>query len=92
MDALRKMSLDPANHLARRVPAMRGKGRVQVGVDADLVVFDPATVIDRATYREPLLPPVGIDMVIVGGVPIVRNGVIQDSVFPGKPIRGATVN
>ena len=82
------MSLDPAEHLARRVPAMRRKGRVQVGADADVVIFDPATVIDRATYREPLLPPIGIETVLVRGVPVVQDGVIQDNVSPGEPIRG----
>lgn len=87
MDALRKMSLDPANHLARRVPAMRHKGRVQVGADADLVIFDPATVIDRATYSEPLLPPSGIEAVLVRGVSVVRNGAMQEYVFPGQPLR-----
>lgn len=88
MDALRKMSLAPAQHLERRVPAMRRKGRVQIGADADLVVFDPATVIDRATYREPTLPPTGIEHVFVRGVPVVRDGAIQDGVLPGQPIRG----
>ena len=88
IDALRKMSLDPADHLARRVPAMRRKGRVQVGADADLVVFDPEVVIDRATYREPLLPPVGIEVVLVAGIPVVRRGVVQEGVHPGQPIRG----
>ncbi len=88
MDAVRKMSLAPAEHLAKRVPGMANKGRVQVGADADLVVFDPDTVIDNATYKECLLRPTGIDFVLVMGVPVVRDGVIQDDVFPGRAIRG----
>ncbi len=55
-EAIRKMSLAPAQHLERRVPMMRNKGRIRFGAHADLVVFDPATVIDRATYRESTLP------------------------------------
>jgi cytosine/adenosine deaminase-related metal-dependent hydrolase len=87
MEAIRKMSLAPARHLEQRVPGMHNKGRIRVGADADLVVFDPATVIDRATYRESTLPPAGIEAVFVGGVPVVRAGTVQDGVFPGRPIR-----
>ena len=87
MEALRKTSLAPARHLEQRVPSMRRKGRIRVGADADVVIFDPATVIDRATYRESTLPPKGIEAVLVGGVPVVLKGVIQEDVFPGRAIR-----
>src|SRR6266487_193250 len=65
MDAIRKMTLLPAQRLEARVPAMRQKGRLRVGADADITIFDPVTVLDRATYREPSLAPVGIQHVIV---------------------------
>jgi N-acyl-D-aspartate/D-glutamate deacylase len=87
MDALRKMTLMPAQRLEPRVPAMRQKGRFQIGMDADITIFDPATVIDRATYREPSLAPVGIRQVIVNGVPVVVNGQAVEGVAPGKAVR-----
>src|SRR5437016_10336372 len=90
MDALRKMTLMPAQRLEPRVPAMRQKGRLRVGADADITIFDPATVLDRSTYREPSLSPVGIQHVIVNGVAVVANGQAVEGVAPGKAVRGAT--
>jgi N-acyl-D-aspartate/D-glutamate deacylase len=87
MDALRKMTLMPAQRLEARVPAMRQKGRLRVGADADITIFDAAHVVDRSTYREPSLPPVGIQHVIVNGVSVVANGRAVESAAPGKAVR-----
>jgi dihydroorotase len=87
MDAIRKMTLMPARRLERRVPALRQKGRLRVGADADITIFDPATVLDRSTYREPSLAPVGIQHVVVNGVPVVTNGRAVEGVAPGRAVR-----
>ena len=87
MDALRKIALMPAQRLESLAPAFKKKGRASVGADADLMLFDPDRVIDRATYREPTLPPEGMHHVLVNGVPVVRNGTVQESVSPGRGIR-----
>lgn len=87
MQAVEKLSLMPARRLEERVPAMRNKGRVRVGADADLVVFDAAKVRDRATYEQPDLPSEGIRDVLVGGVFVVRDGALQGGVLPGKAVR-----
>ena len=89
MGALRKMALAPAQRMEKHAPMFGAKGRVQVGADADLVVFDPALVIDRSTYREPTLPPDGIRDVLVNGVPVVRDGRLQEGVRPGHGVRAA---
>lgn len=87
MDAITKMTLMPAQRLESRVPAMRRKGRLSVGADADITIFDAATVMDRSTYGEPSLPPVGIQHVIVNGVSVVANGRAVEGVAPGKAVR-----
>jgi dihydroorotase len=87
MEALRKMTIDPARRLERRVPAMVKKGRLQVGADADIVIFDPDRIRDNATYAEPSLPPDGIRYVLVNGVPVVTNGSVLFGRKPGRAVR-----
>ena len=86
MDALRRMTLFPAKRLEARVPAMKQKGRVRVGGDADLTIFDPATVLDRATYEDASIPSAGIPFVIVNGQVVVDAGQVA-SARPGRGIR-----
>ncbi|MBS0362346.1 MAG: amidohydrolase family protein, partial [Proteobacteria bacterium] len=86
MDALGKMTLLPARRLEQISPAMRRKGRVQVGADADLTLFDPGKVIDRATYGHPILTSAGIPYVLVAGTPVVDRGEIVKDAFPGKGV------
>ena len=87
MAALAKMTIFPARRLEGHVPAMRHKGRLAIGADADLTVFDPATVIDRATYTAPTTPSAGIPHVIVNGEFVVRDGAIVKGAAPGRAIR-----
>lgn len=82
MDALRKMSFLPAQLLN-----MRNKGRLQVGADADITVFDPDHVIDKATFERPAEYSEGIPYVMVNGVWVVKNGEIQPGVHPGRGLR-----
>lgn len=86
MEALAKMTVLPARRL-EHVPAMRSKGKIAVGTDADITVFNPATVGDRATFQMPATPSVGIPHVIVNGVLVVRDGNLVEGAMPGRPIR-----
>ena len=82
MDALRKMTVMPADRLG-----MPSKGRIAVGADADITVFDPARVIDRATFDKPAQYSEGIRYVMVDGTLVVKNGEFVDGVMPGKAVR-----
>jgi N-acyl-D-aspartate/D-glutamate deacylase len=85
-EAIRKSALMPAQVLETWAPAFRTKGRLSEGMDADVIVFDPATVIDRATYENPGAYAEGFRHVLVAGVPVVKDGALVDGVFPGKGI------
>ena len=87
MTALAKMTVEPARRLEGFAPAMRRKGRLQKGADADIVVFDPETIIDQATYALPARRSAGIQHVLVGGTFVVRDGEPVAGVFPGQAIR-----
>ncbi len=87
MEAIRKSSLMPAQRLEAMSLAMRQKGRVKIGADADLSVFDPNTVIDKATYEKPAQYSEGFRYVLVSGAFVVREGKLQSGVHPGQGIR-----
>ena len=89
MTAIRKMTLMPARRLETRLPEMRDRGRIRVGALADIVMFDAAAVIDRATYENAALASEGIRYVLVNGTPVVRDGAVVDGVSPGRPLRAA---
>jgi N-acyl-D-aspartate/D-glutamate deacylase len=86
-DAIAKMTLMPARRLEARVESMRRKGRIRIGADADITIFDASRVIDRSTYEKPALTAEGVRHVLVGGTPVVRDGALVEGVLPGAPIR-----
>jgi N-acyl-D-aspartate/D-glutamate deacylase len=90
MTALKKMTLMPAQRLEKRAPMFKDKGRIRVGADADITVFDADRIIDKATYEEPLRYSEGIQFVLVNGVAVVKDGQLVDGVFPGRAARAST--
>ena len=87
MTALRKMTLMPAQRLEKRAPVFKDKGRIRVGADADITILDPARVIDKATFDEPLQYSEGIPFVLVNGIAVVKNGELVEGVSPGHAVR-----
>jgi dihydroorotase len=91
VDALTKMTLMPAQRLERRVPAMKNKGRIRVGADADLTIFDPRLITDKSTFQEPAQYAGGIRFVLVNGIVIVKEGQLEN-VYPGRAVRALRSN
>jgi dihydroorotase len=87
MTALRKMTIMPAQRLERRAPMFKDKGRIREGADADITVFDPQRILDKATFEDPLQYSKGIQFVLVNGVSVVLNGKLVEGVFPGRAAR-----
>ena len=88
MDALGKMTIMPARRLEKLTPMAKKKGRLQVGMDADITVFDPDTIIDTATFKDDLSFSKGVRYVLVNGEKVVEGGSIIEGIYPGKAIRG----
>jgi hypothetical protein len=86
-EALRKMALMPAQTLEGFVPQMKKKGRLQEGMDADIVVFDPEKISDVGTYEKPAQPAVGVQSLLVNGQLVVAEGALILDAGPGRPIR-----
>ncbi len=87
-EAINKITFLPAKRLEKIAPIMRFKGRIQVGADADITIFNPATIIDKATFEKGLEFSEGIRYVMVNGVFVVKKGKTVEGVFPGQPIYG----
>ncbi len=88
MEALRKMTLMPAQMLERSTPEGRRKGRLQEGADADVVVFDPLTIGDRSTFQKPMEPSVGVRYLLVAGTVLIDDGKMVRDVYPGRAMLG----
>ena len=91
-EALNKMTLMPAQTLEEFVPQMKKKGRLQEGMDADIVVFDPETIADVGTYEKPNQPAVGVSTLLVNGVLVVHNSELITDAAPGQAIRRTIIN
>ena len=83
------MTLDPAQRLEQISPAMARKGRLAVGADADITIFDADTILDQATYTLPARTSSGIEHVLVSGVPVISYGKLVEDAYPGRAVVSA---
>jgi len=92
MTALSKITLQPAQLLEPAAPVFRLKGRLQIGMDADITVFDPATIAARTTYAQPHNASVGVQTLLVNGQIVIENGAIVDGIYPGRQLMATPRN
>ncbi len=90
IDALAMMTIRPANLLGIGAPAMRRKGRMQIGADADITIFNPNTIADRSTIADPAQESVGVEYVFVNGTEVRNPTGSVRTAFPGTAIRSET--
>jgi dihydroorotase len=86
--AIEKMTILPAKRLEGIAPMMRFKGRIQLGADADITIFNPATVLDKASFEKGLAFSEGIEYVMVNGALVLQKGKTIPNAFPGQPVFG----
>jgi N-acyl-D-aspartate/D-glutamate deacylase len=87
MEGLKRITLMPAQRLEGSVPRMKKKARLQEGSDADIVIFDPQQIRERATYKEPALQSEGVQFVIVNGKLTLNKGQAVAGVAAGQWLR-----
>ena len=87
LEGIRKLTLIPARTIEPVAPQMANKGRIRIGADADIDVFDLSTITDRATFEKPAQPSLGMRWVLVAGMPVVARGLLMPHALPGRPIR-----
>lgn len=87
VEAIAKCTLIPARIMESCAPAFRRKGRIGPGADADIVVFDPAVVGERASFTHMNRPAEGMAHVLVNGVPVISEGALRPDAAPGQPVR-----
>ncbi|MGI9627762.1 MAG: amidohydrolase family protein, partial [Longimicrobiales bacterium] len=91
MEGLAKITIMPAERLEGISPQMKRKGRLQIGSDADITVFDPMNIIDTATFEDDLSASIGVEHVIVNGVFVVKDADNVDGALPGRPVVGRRI-
>ena len=83
------MTLLPARRLEIFSPAFRLKGRIQSGMDADITIFDPDTILDNATHADPYQESSGMEYLIVNGQTVISGGKLVEGIHAGRRLQAS---